>query len=196
MIGRNQWCEKKKLPLTIFISSGFLAMFRSNAVYDPCVWHTHGALKAHEKQKVSRGLSPLSAALTVCAVPCHDPLLKHPISVGEFNHLWLLTRATYWENTSGAVGAGNLVRGNLQKPSQGPDMQYRNFFSKFSCATKMHKIYLQVTQIPELLKLFVPWHRWNQLQLYWTAFINKSNISLGHFLWNLVDVMPRRKFTL
>lgn len=130
------------------------------------------------------------AALTACVVWCHNPLLKYPMSAGEFSHLWLLTRATYWENT------GNLVWGNLQKPSQGPDMHLRNLFLKFSYATMMHKIYLQVIQIPELSKLFVPWHRWNQLQLFQTAFIGSSNISWEHFLWNLIDVMPRRKFAL
>lgn len=55
-------------------------------------------------------------------------------------------------------------------------MQLKNLFSKFSYATKVQKINLQVTQIPEVFILFVPWHRLNQLQLYWTAFISKSNI--------------------
>lgn len=43
----------------------------------------------------------------------------------------------------------------MHKPNQGPDMQLRNLISKFSYTTKMHKTYLQVTQIPELLKLYL-----------------------------------------
>lgn len=60
----------------------------------------------------------------------------------------------------------------------------------------MYKIYPQVTQVPELFKLFAYWHKLNQLGLYYITLVSRSDISQGQFLWNLIDVMPGRKFAL
>lgn len=151
-------------------------MFGSHAVYDPCVWHTHGALKTHEKQKVRSELSPLSGSLdrvsclmswSLAQVPNFCGRIQPPVACDK-SHI-LRKHMTRTEVP------GNLVWGSLQKPNQGPDTRLKEVIFQI-CSTKVNKINLQVTQIPEILWLFVPWHRLNQLQLYWTAFTSRSNM--------------------
>lgn len=48
-LGGTNDVKKNVSAYYFFISLAFLAMFRNHAVYDPCVWHTHGTLKTHEK---------------------------------------------------------------------------------------------------------------------------------------------------
>lgn len=187
---------KKCCHLLFSISSAFLAMFRSNAIYDPCVWHTYGTLKTCEKQEVSGGLSPVPGSHASACLMSWS-LAQVPSFPGSIQPFGAFDKSRILRKHIASSGvAGNLVWSNLQKPNKCQTCSLRTLFAKFSCVTKVYKIYLQITQIQELFKLFVPWQRLNQLCLYWTAFISKSNISRGHFLWNLIDVMPRRKFAL
>lgn len=125
-------------PLTIsfifsFFFLAFLVVFRSNAIYDLCIWHTCWTMKSSEKQKGQQWSDSYTSQPGWCVL-CNLMIcfLKYQISSGAFNYLEISTKILRNHITCNGK-AENLAGGKLTKPeADTQEIWLRNLFSKFS----------------------------------------------------------------
>lgn len=102
MVGRNQLCGKNVATYYfLFLLHFWPCLEAMLSMIHVCDTLTE-PWKPVKSRRSAVGCLLCQAATPVC-VWCRDPLLKYPVSLGAFNHLGLLTRAAYWENTSHPV---------------------------------------------------------------------------------------------
>lgn len=116
-----------------FFFPAFLVVFRSDAVYDLCIWHTCWAMKSSEKQKGQQRSDSHTSQPGWCVL-CNLMIcfLKYQISSWAFNYLEVSTKIPKNHITCSGK-AENLAGGKLTKGKiETQEIWLRNLFSKFS----------------------------------------------------------------